>query len=306
MGARKNRPRIKPRSSPARGYNFGCVCSYMAGHEDAGAVTGYFGTNTPKFVPPRWGRRRFDPTQTELCKFGWVWSALNKMEHLAGKGTLDDDFAKTLRHDIVLALEASAPAEPGYPTGAWIEHLTQLKASQSSRIKSLGLDLKAKMKAMKEMKDVMEFLPQAVSEVFSEVQYNPLARPLSADVCDEAEMEIIEVDEDEEDPIPSQEPFLIPDPPRQILYGHQTCLLRSVASSGAQGWKQATMVCEADLANAGVPVEDDEDPDLMDDDLKEALGRSVLDTRHDPFETPNTGGSSGSGGPAQASEVPDQ
>ena len=25
---------------------------------------------TPKFVPPRWGRTRFDPTQKGLCKFG--------------------------------------------------------------------------------------------------------------------------------------------------------------------------------------------------------------------------------------------
>ena len=52
---------VKARSSPARGYKFGCVCSYMAGHEDAGVVTGQRGTNTPKFVPPRWGRPRFEP-----------------------------------------------------------------------------------------------------------------------------------------------------------------------------------------------------------------------------------------------------
>ena len=68
--------RVKRRSSPA-GCKFGCVCSYIAGHEDAGVVTSHIGTNTPKFVPPRWGRPRFDPTQTGLCKFGWVWSSLN-------------------------------------------------------------------------------------------------------------------------------------------------------------------------------------------------------------------------------------
>ena len=37
--------RVKQRSSPTRGYKFGCVCSYMAGHEDAGVVTGHIGTN---------------------------------------------------------------------------------------------------------------------------------------------------------------------------------------------------------------------------------------------------------------------
>ena len=47
----------------------------MAGHEDAGVVAGHIGTNTPKFAPPRRGRPRFDPTQTGLCTFGWIWSA---------------------------------------------------------------------------------------------------------------------------------------------------------------------------------------------------------------------------------------
>ena len=44
--------RVKRQSSPARGYKFGWVCSYMPGHEDAGAMTGHMGTNTPKFAPP--------------------------------------------------------------------------------------------------------------------------------------------------------------------------------------------------------------------------------------------------------------
>ena len=69
--------RVKARSSPARGYKFRCVCSYMASYYPGILMTGHRGTNTPKFVPPRWGRQRFDPTQTGLCKFGWVWSSLN-------------------------------------------------------------------------------------------------------------------------------------------------------------------------------------------------------------------------------------
>ena len=59
--------RFKGRSSPGKGYKFGCVCSYMAGHEDAGVMTGHIitiGTNTPKSVPPRRGRPPFAPTQS--------------------------------------------------------------------------------------------------------------------------------------------------------------------------------------------------------------------------------------------------
>ena len=62
--------RVKGRSSPVRGYKFGCVCSYVAGHEDGGVMTGHIGTNTPKSVTPCWGRPPFDPTQTGVCKLG--------------------------------------------------------------------------------------------------------------------------------------------------------------------------------------------------------------------------------------------
>ena len=42
-------------------------------------MAGDIGTNTPKFVHPRWGPR-LDPIQTGLCKFGWVWSSLIYLE----------------------------------------------------------------------------------------------------------------------------------------------------------------------------------------------------------------------------------
>ena len=67
--------RVKAQSSPARGYKFGCVCSFWAGHCPSILMTGHIGTNTPKFVPPRGGRPRFDPTQTGLCKFGCGFGA---------------------------------------------------------------------------------------------------------------------------------------------------------------------------------------------------------------------------------------
>ena len=43
-------------------------------------MTGHIGTNTPKFVPPRWGRPPFDPTQTGLCKFGRGFGARLKKQ----------------------------------------------------------------------------------------------------------------------------------------------------------------------------------------------------------------------------------
>ena len=65
---------------PQRGRtNLGVFCSYMAGHYPGILMTGHIGTNTPKFVRPRRGRPPLDPTQTGLCKFGWVWSSLRSI-----------------------------------------------------------------------------------------------------------------------------------------------------------------------------------------------------------------------------------
>ena len=43
---------------------------YRAGHEDAGVVTDHIGTNTPKFVPPRWGRPRLDSNGAVQIRVG--------------------------------------------------------------------------------------------------------------------------------------------------------------------------------------------------------------------------------------------
>ena len=57
----------------------------LLGGSDGKGVTGHVGTNTPKFVPPRWQRPPFDPTQTGLCKFGWVWSSLRTCHTMSPK-----------------------------------------------------------------------------------------------------------------------------------------------------------------------------------------------------------------------------
>ena len=47
----------------------------MAGHEDAGVMTGHIGTNTPRFVPPRW-----DDCPLTLLKPGCANSGLELVE----------------------------------------------------------------------------------------------------------------------------------------------------------------------------------------------------------------------------------
>ena len=56
--------------------NWQAQTSYCCESFQVGLARRVASLRCPKFVPPRWGRPRFDPTQTGLCKFGWVWSAL--------------------------------------------------------------------------------------------------------------------------------------------------------------------------------------------------------------------------------------
>ena len=60
---------------------------------------GFRRTNTPKLVRPRWGQPPFDPTQTGLCKFGWVWSSLKNSSWRATPFSPPLAFCKIMREE---------------------------------------------------------------------------------------------------------------------------------------------------------------------------------------------------------------
>ena len=69
---------------PQRGYKFARVCSCMAGHYPGSLMTGHIGTNTPKFVAPRWGlsaphRCVCDghPALPVATSLRWLWLLVN-------------------------------------------------------------------------------------------------------------------------------------------------------------------------------------------------------------------------------------
>ena len=61
------------------GSNLGVFVPIWPVSSHTNVMTGHIGTNTPKFVPSRWGWQPFGPTQTGLCKFGWAWSSLREL-----------------------------------------------------------------------------------------------------------------------------------------------------------------------------------------------------------------------------------
>ena len=68
---------VKGQSSPARGYKFGCVCSYMAGVISRQRHDWPYRNEDAQICTLSLGMTAFDPTQTGLCKFGRVWSSLS-------------------------------------------------------------------------------------------------------------------------------------------------------------------------------------------------------------------------------------
>ena len=67
-----------------------------------------------------------------------------------------------------------------------------------------------------------------------------------------------------------------------------------------QGWKTQTgpTIADVEQSRRSPPVE--HESEMPDAELKEAMAQSLREMRHDPYETPNTGGASGSGGAASA------
>ena len=79
--------KVKGPSSLARGYKFGCVCSYMPGTTSHQRDTRHIGTKTHPNCTLSLGMTAL--TQTGLCKFGWVSSSLRR-------GNLGKRFNRTL------------------------------------------------------------------------------------------------------------------------------------------------------------------------------------------------------------------
>ena len=68
------------------------------------------------------------------------------------------------------------------------------------------------------------------------------------------------------------------------------------------GWKTQTGPTIADMEQSRISPFGDQESEMPDPDLREAMIRSMRETRRDPHEAPTTGGASGSG--AMAHHVP--
>ena len=87
----------------------------------------------------------------------------------------------------------------------------------------------------------------------------------------------------------------------QRIEGPQLC---NMPATKWQGWKTKTGPTIADVEQSRMSPVGDPESEMADPELREAMMKSLHETRHDPNETPNTGGASGSGGAILTSGYP--
>ena len=171
------------------------------------------------------------------------------------------------------------------------------------------------MSLIKHVGKIMSSLPDAIKQTLKTVNFNPEAPSMRFLPEDEAEFE----EDDEQEEVDTQ-PQGLPSsgtppgiPPAWNPRERDTSTLRqgriqeavqriegpqppNIPATKWQGWKTKTGPTIADVEQSRMSPVGDPESEMADPELREAMMRSLHETRHDPHETPDTGGASGSGG----------
>ena len=203
-----------------------------------------------------------------------------------------------------------------------------MKDAEIQRIRRATPDTRAAMAQIRHAGKFIIQLPAAIEQVLQVVQFTALAPPTGS-TQDHPTMDEHEEEEYEENEPPEEErqgppssgtPPGTPPPwnPRRTTSTSRTGRVQeavqkiegppivSVPAPKWHGWKTQTGPTIADVEQSRMSPFGEPDLETPDADLREAMARSLQETRHDPYEIPNTGGSSGSGAVAQNAPSPQQ
>ena len=234
------------------------------------------------------------------------------MAVLSNSPYLADKLTNCLRNSLQFFFNDTSGRDRQYLTMAVIDFVDQMRDIETKRIRRTDLNARAAMSLIRHVGKIMSHLPEAITQTLQSITFNPEAPPRRFMPDDEAENEV-----EEEELAVDQTPGLPasgtpPDPPPernsresstsafntgrvqeavQRIEGPQLC---SIPATKWQGWKTQPGPTIADVEQSRMSPPGDQDADLPDPQLREAMVRSLQETRHDPNETPNTGGASGS------------
>ena len=259
---------------------------------------------------------------------------IHRMVELAGQSQAGDpgtDLVGSLTRSLRSFFEQTTSEDVEYLTRSATEHVSNIRDAEIQRIRKATPDTKAAMTLIKHAGKFITQLPDAIQQVLQVVQFTALAPPTRG-MDDHPAMDDHQA-EYEEDGSPEEEPQGLPasgtppgPPPPwnpretpstsrigRVQEAVQTELQRiegppivNVPAPKWHGWKTQTGPTIADVEQSRLSPFGESELETPDADLREAMARSLQETRRDPYEAPNTGGASGSGAVAQYAPSPQQ
>ena len=223
--------------------------------------------------------------------------------------------------------EQTTSEDAEYLTRSAIEHVSNMRDAEIQRIRRATPDSRAAMGIIRHAGKFLTQLPTAIEQVLKVVRFTALAPPTGSTqdhpAMDEHQAEYEENEPPEEEhqgpPSSGTPPGTPPpwNPRRTTSTGHtgrvQEAVQKiegppivSVPAPKWHGWKTQTGPTIADVEQSRMSPFGEPDLDTPDADLREAMARSLQETKHDPYEVPNTGGSAGSGAVAKHVPSPQQ
>ena len=240
---------------------------------------------------------------------------VDRMTVLSNSPHLADELTDSLKNSLQFFFNDTLGTDREYLTKAATNFVDQMRGVEAKRIQESGLNNRAAMSLIRHVGKIMSHLPEAIKQILKSVTFNPEAPPMRFLSEDEAEFE-----EDDDQEVEEAQPEGMPasgtppgTPPEwnpregtastfrtgrvkeavQRIEGPQTS---SIPATKWQGWKTKTGPTIADVEQSRMSPLGDPESEMPDPELREAMMRSLHETRHDPQETPDTGGASGSGG----------
>ena len=236
---------------------------------------------------------------------------IGRMADLAAEaqaGEAGTDLMESLTRSLRSFFDQTSSVEVNYLTKTATEYVSQMRNAEFQRIRRAVPDTRAAMVLIKHAGKFITHLPDAIHQVLRAVEFNSDAPPMRGPADHPAEFE--EEDVPEPQGVPSSgTPPGTPPPwnPREAQTAYRTGRVQEavhriegpqtskVPAPKWQGWKTQTGPTVADMEQSRMSPFGDQESEMPDPDLREAMQRSLHEMSRDPYEAPNTGGASGSG-----------
>ena len=238
---------------------------------------------------------------------------ISRMAELAAQsqaGEAGTALTESLTRSLNSFFDQTTSDEAGYLTRTATDYVTQIKEAEFRRIRRATPDTKAAMTLIKHAGKFITHLPTAIEQVLQVVQFNSQAPPMRDLDEHQAEYEEEAPPEDETQGPPSSGTPPGPPPPwnpretsstgqlgrvQEAVQRIEAPPIVNVPTPKWRGWKTQTGPTIADMEQSRMSPFGEQESEMPDANLREAMIRSLQEMRHDPYEIPTTGGASGSG-----------